>query len=149
MMLVGAGVLAGRIASGWGFPLSPVPNWGRPWGAVLFLAGAVCVTGPIIYWFKPPLGWRIMLGISVGSLLVGTPVIQSVAEIVSNLGRTTPTWSPSVDSVWALWMMLHVAILLTLCGSSDRDSEWWDSKWNVERAGVGRGLSTRPQRSGE
>ncbi len=114
MFVLGGGVLIGRITEGWGFPMSAVPNWGRPWGAVLMLAAAAYIVGPILLLTRPDHGSIAMLIISGLSVLVGTPLITTTTEIFYNLfqeAKSRPDW---VDSVWGYFMIVQVAIAVSV-----------------------------------
>lgn len=121
MLILGGGVLAGRITEGWGFPMSAVPNWGRPWGAVLMFAGGAYVVCPILLLLRPHKGTVAMMIVAGLSVLVGTPLITTTTEIFYNLLADTdcradwttcrPDW---VDSVWGYFMMLNVAIIVAV-----------------------------------
>ncbi len=121
MLILGGGVLAGRITEGWGFPMSAVPNWGRPWGAVLMFAGGAYVVCPILLFLRPRKGTVAMMIVAGLSVLVGTPLITTTTEIFYNLLADTdcladwttcrPDW---VDSVWGYFMILNVAVIVAV-----------------------------------
>ncbi len=114
MLVLGGGIAAGRITDGWGFPMSAVPNWGRPWGAVLMLAAAAYIGGPILLFARPQAGSIVMLIVSGLSVLVGTPLITTTTEIFYNLfqeAKSRPDW---VDSVWGCFMIVNVAIAIAV-----------------------------------
>lgn len=118
---VALGYLGVRLAAGlipqawWGFPMSPIPNLGKPWGLVLLVVGAAYIIFPILLLARPLKGWVPMMVMSGLSVLLGTPVIQSATEMIYNGLRAgdfqRPEWA---DSVWAYYMMLHIAILVAL-----------------------------------
>jgi len=114
MATMGVGVAVGRITEGWGFPMSAVPNWGRPWGAVLMVAGAIYVLGPIVLLVRPRKGSIVMMTVAGLSVLVGTPLISTTAEIVYNLFQQTKSRPDWVDSIWAYFIILNIAICVAL-----------------------------------
>ncbi len=121
MLVLGGGVLTGRITEGWGFPMSAVPNWGRPWGAVLMIAGGAYIACPILILLRPRKGTIAMMIVSGLSVLVGTPLITTTTEIFYNLLAKTdcqadwttchPYW---IDSVWGYFMVVNVANLIAI-----------------------------------
>lgn len=114
MLGLGGGVLIGRITQGWGFPMSAVPNWGRPWGAVLMLAGAAYVAAPIMLLLRPDGGSIVLMIVSGFSVLIGTPIIETTTEILYNLFQETKAHPDWVDSIWGYYMILNIAILVAL-----------------------------------
>lgn len=115
MLTLGGGVVAGVIKDGWGFPMSAVPNWGKPWGAVLMLVGVAYVVGPLLLFTRPRNGSIVMLIVAGLSVIVGTPLIATTTEIFYNLFQETkfrPDW---LDSVWGYFMIVNVAIAVSLC----------------------------------
>ena len=114
MVILGAGVAAGRITDGWGFPMSAVSNWGRVWGLVLLVAGAAHVIAPMMLFARPQGGSIVMMIVAGLSVLVGTPVITTTTEILYNLfqeSNSRPDW---VDAVWAYYMILNIACIVAL-----------------------------------
>lgn len=116
MSVLGVGVLSGRISEGWGFPMSAVPNWGKPWGLVLTLAGISYVVGPVLLLIRPRGGSLTMMIVSGLSVLIGTPLITTTTEIFYNLfqgpeSMHRPDW---VDSVWGYFIIVHVVILVAI-----------------------------------
>jgi len=114
MLVLGLGVSSGRITQGWGFPMSAVPNWGRPWGLVLVVAGVIYTVGPVLLWLRPRGGSTAMKITSGLSILVGTPLITTTTEILYNLSRDPaamqiPDWA---DAVWGYFMIVHVVVLI-------------------------------------
>ncbi len=114
MMALAGGVLAGRITDGWGFPMSAVSNWGRPWGAVLLVAAAAYVVGPFFLLARPRNGSIVLIIICGLSVLVGTPVITTATEIFYNLFQETKSRPDWVDAVWGYYMILNIAIIVAL-----------------------------------
>lgn len=115
MVALGVGVVAGIIQGGWGFPMSAVPNWGRPWGVVLMLAGVAYVVAPILLFTRPRNGSVVMLIVAGFSVIVGTPLIATTTEIFYNLFQETKSRPDWVDSVWGYFMIVNVAIAVSLC----------------------------------
>ena len=115
MFATGMGVTLGGITDGWGFPMSAVPNWGRPWGLVLAAAGALYVYGLVLILLRPRTGSAVMILISGLSVLLGTPLITTTAEIVYNLFRETKARPDWIDSIWAYFIILNVAICVAIC----------------------------------
>ncbi len=115
MLILGAGILSGRITEGWGFPMSAVPNWGRPWGLVLMLAGVAYVACPVLLFVRPKSGSVAMMIVSGLSVLLGTPLITTAIEIFYNLFQETmksrPNW---VDSIWGYFIIINVAIVVAI-----------------------------------
>lgn len=114
MVLLGAGVAAGRITDGWGFPMSAVSNWGQIWGLVLIVAGAAQVIAPALLIARPQSGSIVMMIVSGLCVLVGTPVITTTTEILYNLSqemKSRPDW---VDAIWGYYMILHIALIIAL-----------------------------------
>ena len=114
MFCLGGGVAVGRIADGWGFAMSAVPNWGKPWGLVLMAAAAAYVLGPISLFRNPERGSIVMTIISGLSVLIGTPLITTTTEIFYNLFQTTKSRPDWVDSVWGYFTILNIAIVVAL-----------------------------------
>ena len=123
MMALAGGVLAGRITDGWGFPMSAVSNWGRPWGAVLLVAAAAYVVGPFFLLARPRNGSIALIIICGLSVLVGTPIITTTTEIFYNLFQETKSRPDWVDSVWGYFMIINVAIAVSLCKAYPLASE--------------------------
>jgi hypothetical protein len=123
LLLLGFGVGTGRITDGWGFPMSAVPNWGRPWGLALIAFGLAYVLGPGFFFRNPRRGYVPMLLVSGFSILLGTPVFTSAVEIACNLGRTNKIRPDWVDAVWAYYMILHVSICIALCRSARQNHQ--------------------------
>lgn len=121
MLVLGGGVLSGRITEGWGFPMSAVPNWGRPWGAVLMLGGFGYVVCPILLFARPQKGTVAMMILAGLGVLLGTPLITTTTEIFYNLlaqkdcqadwTQCRPDW---IDSVWGYFMIVNVATLIAI-----------------------------------
>ncbi len=114
MLFLGGGVLTGAIEEGWGFPMSPVPNWGQPWGAVLVAAAIMYIVGPALLYVRPERGSIFLMIVCGLSVVLGVPVIESTTEILYNLFqdvKSRPIWS---DSVWAYFTILHVVICVAL-----------------------------------
>lgn len=119
MLVLGAGVLTGRITEGWGFPMSAVPNWGRPWGAVLIIAALAYVAFPILLFVRAEKGLVAMMIVCGLSVLVGTPLITTTTEILYNLltqhdcqadwTLCRPNW---IDSVWGYFMVVNIGVLV-------------------------------------
>ncbi len=114
MLILGGGVVSGKITDGWGFPMSAVPNWGRPWGLVLMLAGIAYVVCPILLLIRPKNGSLAMMIVSGLSVLLGTPLITTTTEIFYNLFQDTKSRPDWVDSVWAYFIIVHVVILIAI-----------------------------------
>lgn len=114
MFSMGVGVAVGKITEGWGFPMSAVPNWGRPWGLVLMAAGAIYVIGPALLVIRKSRGPATMMIIAASSVLLGTPLITTTAEIVYNLFQQTKSRPDWIDSVWAYFIMLNIGICVAL-----------------------------------
>ena len=85
-------------------------NWGRPGGAVLLVAAAADVVGPFFLLARPRNGSIALIIICGLSVLVGTPIITTTTEIFYNLFQETKSRPDWVDSVWAYFMILHIAI---------------------------------------
>lgn len=114
MLILGLGVATGLIKEGWGFPMSPVPNWGRPWGIALIVAGAAQVLCPLWLLSRPKKGSIAMMIASGLCVLIGTPIIITTIEIFYNLfqeKKDRPDW---VDAGWAYYMMVQIAICVAL-----------------------------------
>lgn len=114
MLILGGGVISGAIGSGWGFPMSSVPNWGRPWGVALLIGAGAYLAGPALLFRRPQRGSIVLLIVSSLSVAIGTPLITTTTEIAFNLFKETkirPTW---IDSIWAYYMILHVATVVAL-----------------------------------
>lgn len=130
MLLLGGGVLSGKITEGWGFPMSAVPNWGRPWGAVLMLAGAAYVICPTILFLRPAKGAVVMMIVCGLSVLVGTPLITTSTEIFYNLIAQhdcqadwtvcRPDW---IDSIWGYFMIVNIGVLIAIYKALDPESD--------------------------
>ena len=114
MLILGGGVLAGRITEGWGFPMSAVPNWGRPWGLVLMAAGTAYVVCPVLLYLKPQKGTVAMLILSGLSVIIGTPLITTTTEIFYNLFQETKSRPGWVDSIWGYFMIVNVAVAIAV-----------------------------------
>lgn len=114
MLVLGVGILTGRISDGWGFPMSAVPNWGRPWGAVLALAGLAYLACPVLLFVRPRKGVVAMLILCGLNVLIGTPLITTTTEILFNLSRDEkfrPDW---VDSVWGYFMLINIGVIIAI-----------------------------------
>lgn len=122
MVVLGVSVLSGKVTEGWGFPMSAVPNWGRPWGAVLVLAGAAYVVGSLFLFVRPVTGTIVMLIVCGLGVLIGTPVITTTTEIFYNLVAQydcKADWTKChptslIDSVWGYFMIANVAVLVAI-----------------------------------
>ena len=114
MLILGGGVLSGRIADGWGFPMSAVSNWGRPWGLVLMVAGTAYVVCPVLLFLKPQKGTVVMMVLSGLSVLIGTPLITTTTEIFYNLFQETKSRPDWVDSIWGYFMIVNVAVAIAV-----------------------------------
>ncbi len=123
MLALGGGVVAGVIKEGWGFPMSAVPNWGKPWGSVLMLAGTAYVVGPVLLFTRPRNGSIVMLIVAGLSVIIGTPLIATTTEIFYNLFQETKSRPDWVDSVWGYFMIVNVAIAVSLCKAYPLASE--------------------------
>ena len=115
ILVLGGGVSIGRITEGWGFPMSAVPNWGRPWGVVLMLGAAAYIVGPVLLFARPRTGSVVMLIIAGLSVVLGTPLITTTTEILYNLFQETKSRPDWVDSVWGYFMIINVSIAVALC----------------------------------
>lgn len=130
MLVLGGGVLTGKITQGWGFPMSAVPNWGKPWGAVLMLAGAAYVICPILLFLRPGKGAVVMMIVCGLSVLVGTPLITTTTEIFYNLIAQhdcqadwticRPDW---IDSIWGYFMIVNIGVLIAIYKALDPKSD--------------------------
>ena len=121
MLILGAGVVSGRITEGWGFPMSAVPNWGRLWGAVLMLAAVAYIACPVLLLLKPQKGTVDVMILAGLNVLVGTPLITTTTEILYNLfqeSKSRPDW---VDSVWGFFMMINIAAVIAVYRTSPPD----------------------------
>lgn len=114
MLVLGGGVLIGRITEGWGFPMSEVPNWGRPWGFVLMVAGVAYIVGPLFLFARPFKGSIVLMIISGLSILIGTPLITTSMEILYNLFQETKSRPGWIESAWGYFMIIQVAICVAL-----------------------------------
>lgn len=114
MWILGAGVVSGRITEGWGFPMSAVPNWGRPWGVVLMLAGIAYVACPVLLFIRPKSGSVAMMIVSGLSVILGTPLITTAVEIFYNLFQETKSRPNWVDSIWGYFIIINVAIVVAI-----------------------------------
>lgn len=119
MLVLGGGVLTGKITEGWGFPMSAVSNWGKPWGAILMAGALAYITAPILLFVRPQKGTLLIMAVCGLSVLVGTPLITTTTEIFYNLiaqhdcqadwTLCHPNW---IDSVWGYFMIVNVGILV-------------------------------------
>jgi hypothetical protein len=123
LVCLGVGVCLGWITQGWGFPLSPISNWGRVWGIFLLACGICYVAAPIALRIRPREGWHVLTIVCGASVLLGTPIIQSATEMVYNLFRDVPRRPDGVNAVWAFYMILIIALLVALYHGNRRDSD--------------------------
>lgn len=114
MLVLGVGVVSGSISEGWGFPMSAVSNWGRPWGVVLVLAAAAYLIGPVLLYVRPRTGVAAMMVIAGLSVVLGVPLVTTTAEILYNLFQETKSRPMWVDSVWGYSMIVNVGICVAL-----------------------------------
>ena len=114
MLIGGAGVVSGRITEGWGFPMSAVSNWGRPWGAVLMLAAIAYIVCPLLLLARAKSGLVAMMILAGLNVLVGTPLITSTTEIIYNLFQETKSIPDWEDSVWVFFMLINIATAIAV-----------------------------------
>jgi hypothetical protein len=119
MLVLGGGVLTGKITEGWGFPMSAVSNWGKPWGAILIVGALAYIVAPLLLFVRPQKGTLLIMAVCGLSVLVGTPLITTTTEIFYNLlaqhdcqadwTLCHPNW---IDSVWGYFMIVNIGILV-------------------------------------
>lgn len=114
MLCMGIGVASGTIKEGWGFPMSAVPNWGKPWGMALIIAATAYIVGPILLLTRPQRGSIVLLIVCGLSVVIGVPLITTTTEIFYNLFQETKSRPAWIDSVWAYYMFLNVGICVAL-----------------------------------
>ena len=134
MLVLGGGVLTGRITEGWGFPMSAVSNWGKPWGAILMVGALAYIAAPIFLFVRPQKGTLLIMAVCGLSVLVGTPLITTTTEIFYNLlaqhdcqadwTLCHPNW---IDSVWGYFMIVNVGILVATYKALDPKSNSQDA----------------------
>lgn len=122
IFVVGVGVASGNITRGWGrpeIPLSPVPNWGQPWGLVLIVAASAYVLCPLYFLTHPQSGWKAMMILGGLNVLIGTPIIQTSTEILYYYGSYRQLIVPELDdSMWFIFIVINIAIALAACHQS-------------------------------
>jgi hypothetical protein len=119
MLVLGVGVLTGQITEGWGFPMSAVSHWGKPWGAILMAGALAYIAAPILLFVRPFKGTLLLMVVCGLGVLVGTPLITTSTEIFYNLIAQHdckadwtvchPNW---IDSVWGYFMIVKISIIV-------------------------------------